>query len=122
MNKTTWFGTAATLAALLLAGCGERAPTDGARRDAEMRIPTGDLTEHEALGTINSFDAAEGTVNISHEPVPSADWPAMTMNFQLADPELAAAARPGERVEFRFTLGPGGSATVTGISSARDTD
>lgn len=117
MNKTTWFGMAATVAALLLAGCGERAPTDGAERDAEeMRMPTGDLTEHAARGTINALDAAEGTVNISHEPVPSADWPAMTMNFQLADPELAAAATPGERVEFRFTLGPGGSATVTDIS------
>jgi len=56
-----------------------------------------------------------GTINISHGPVESAGWPAMTMNFRLADPDSVNAIEAGAQVEFRFTLDGGG--TVTAIES-----
>jgi Cu(I)/Ag(I) efflux system membrane fusion protein len=94
----------APFAALLLVSCSEPAPEGGA--------------EHTAEGTLNSVDSAAGMINISHDPVVSASWPAMTMSFKLADPKAAAELTPGQRVEFHFTIESGMSATVTEISAA----
>lgn len=69
-------------------------------------------SEHVAQGMVNSIDRAAGTINISHGPVESAGWPAMTMNFRLADPDMASEIGAGERVEFRFTLDGGGAVTA----------
>ena len=70
-----------------------------------------------ATGTINSFDPAAGTINITHTPVPSADWPAMTYRyFKLAEPAAAAELKPGERVDFHFKIESGMNATVTSIA------
>ena len=72
--------------------------------------------EHAARGTLNSIDRAQGRVNISHEAVASAGWPAMTMSFKLADPSAVPELAPGQRIEFRFTTEGGG--TVTAIEPA----
>jgi Cu(I)/Ag(I) efflux system membrane fusion protein len=74
---------------------------------------------HVADGTVNSIDMAAGMVNISHGPVASADWPAMTMSFKLADSGAARAVEPGQRVRFEFTIETGMSATVTKISAVQ---
>jgi Cu/Ag efflux protein CusF len=71
--------------------------------------------EHSAEGTLNSIDRAKGTVNISHGAVASAQWPAMTMTFKLADPKAAPDISPGQKIAFRFTVQGGMSATVTSI-------
>ena len=119
MNPGTHSIAIAVIAPLVLVGCGERAPMDeGSAQSGEMpgmetRADTS--AEHTALGTLNSVDRAAGTVNISHEPVASAGWPAMTMNFKLANPEAAESLTAGQRVEFRFTTDGGG--TVTRIES-----
>jgi Cu/Ag efflux protein CusF len=108
------------IAALLLSGCGESASTNEASgQSANMPdMPrSGTEGEHVAQGTVNSIDAAAGTINISHGPVESAGWPAMTMNFRLADPEAADGVEAGAQIEFRFTLDGGG--TVTAIDPAR---
>jgi Cu(I)/Ag(I) efflux system membrane fusion protein len=113
---------AALLMALLLAGC-EQSPTDGdtsaeRRAPAMPGMPQAASAEHVAEGTVNSIDLTAGTVSISHGPVASADWPAMTMSFKLADPRAAADIVPSQRVEFHFTIESGMSATVTQISPA----
>jgi Cu/Ag efflux protein CusF len=56
--------------------------------------------EHMAEGTLNSVDQEAARVNITHGPVASAQWPAMTMSFKLADPGAASGLKPGQRVEF----------------------
>ena len=71
---------------------------------------------HMAQGTVNSIDQAAGTVNISHGPVASANWPAMTMSFKLANPSSASGIAPGQRVDFQFTIAGGMDATVTEIT------
>jgi Cu(I)/Ag(I) efflux system membrane fusion protein len=70
---------------------------------------------HMAQGTVNAIDRAAGTVNISHEPVASANWPAMSMTFKLANPSAAGGIEPGQRVDFKFTIAGGMDATVTEI-------
>jgi len=119
----------ALFAALSLTGCGPSETEDGAAAETDampampgmpaMREQAGQRAEeHMAQGTLNSIDRAAGTVNISHGPVASADWPAMTMSFKLADPGAAANLAPGQKVDFRFTIENGMSATVTRIAPA----
>ena len=114
MNHGSPTTTVVSLAALVLVACGEPATNEGTAQSGAMpgteRAQPGE--EHAARGTVNAIDRAAGTVNISHEPVESAGWPAMTMSFRLADPDAAAELAPGQRVEFRFTTEGGGTVTV----------
>lgn len=57
---------------------------------------------HKAEGTLKSIDAAAGTVSVSHEPVASLGWPAMTMDFVLANPSLSGKLQPGSPIAFEF--------------------
>jgi Cu(I)/Ag(I) efflux system membrane fusion protein len=43
-----------------------------------------------------------GSVTLAHEPVPALKWPAMTMPFRVADPQLAKSLAKGQRIEFGF--------------------
>ena len=110
------------LGTLLLSGC-EQTPgsgdtTTGGAMPGMPREAAQNIAEHMAEGTLNSIDRAAGTVNISHGPVASANWPAMTMSFKLSDPNAAPTLTPGQKVEFHFTIESGMSATVTQISRA----
>lgn len=63
---------------------------------------------HHAVGVLNSVDAAAGTVSISHEPVASLKWPAMKMEFVLANGALVSGLQPGTAIAFEFVeRGPG---------------
>jgi Cu/Ag efflux protein CusF len=73
-------------------------------------------TSHSAEGILTAIDRAAGTVSISHNAIASIGWPAMTMNFTLADPKSVAGFTPGQRVVFHFTVESGMTATVTHLS------
>ena len=70
---------------------------------------------HRAVGVLNAVDAAAGTVTISHEPVASLKWPAMKMDFVLANPSLVAGVKPGAAVEFEFVERGQGEWVVTSL-------
>ncbi len=53
-------------------------------------------------GLVNSVNAANGRVNISHDPVESLKWPAMKMNFKAHDPALLKDIKPGMTVNFEI--------------------
>lgn len=57
---------------------------------------------HKADGVLKAVDATAGTVSVSHEPVASLGWPAMTMDFVLANPSLVAKLQPGSPIAFEF--------------------
>jgi Cu/Ag efflux protein CusF len=107
MKATTLTAAVVAFAASLLVACGD-APEPEAGGAVEATVEGG---EHAASGTVNSVDPAAGTINVSHEAVASAGWPAMTMNFRLAEPGAAAELEPGQRIEFRFTTEGGGTIT-----------
>jgi Cu(I)/Ag(I) efflux system membrane fusion protein len=73
---------------------GENAP---AAHD-DMNSPA--TTLHEATGKVESITDRE--VVLSHGPVKSLGWPAMTMAFKLAHPDMARALKPGDTVHFEF--------------------
>ena len=111
----------AIAAMLLLTGCGSPSG-DAANRGSGGAMPgmpnmpqPGQQPTHVAQGTVNSIDQAAGTINISHGPVASANWPAMSMSFKLANPSLVSGIEAGQRVEFQFTVAGGMDATVTEI-------
>lgn len=55
---------------------------------------------HRATGRVEQISPT--AVTLSHEPVPSLQWPAMTMQFRLASPALASGIKTGDRVSFAF--------------------
>jgi Cu(I)/Ag(I) efflux system membrane fusion protein len=69
------------------------------------KVSPGDTAKgasHKAEGILKSIDAAAGTVSVSHDPVTSLGWPAMTMDFVLANPSLVATIKPGSPIAFEF--------------------
>ena len=58
---------------------------------------------HFAVGQVRSVDIAAGTATIAHEPVASLKWPAMSMQFKLADAALGERLQAGGKVAFEFT-------------------
>lgn len=64
-------------------------------------------------GMVTAVDPAGGTVTLDHQPIPEANWPAMTMTFNAA-PEVTQAVKPGDTVGFDVRL-EGGAGTVTAI-------
>ncbi|MBJ7412220.1 MAG: efflux RND transporter periplasmic adaptor subunit [Phenylobacterium sp.] len=55
---------------------------------------------YQGVGRIEQL--AGDKVTLSHEPIPAVQWPAMTMQFRLADPRLAREVKVGDRVTFAF--------------------
>ncbi len=55
---------------------------------------------YESVGRIEQLTPQ--SVTLSHQPVPSLQWPAMTMQFRLANPQLARGLKPGDQVRFGF--------------------
>jgi Cu(I)/Ag(I) efflux system membrane fusion protein len=72
---------------------------------------------HRAEGTLDSVDAAAGTAMISHGPVASLKWPAMTMEFVPAHPALLAGIKPGTAIDFEFVERKPGEWVVTQVKA-----
>jgi Cu(I)/Ag(I) efflux system membrane fusion protein len=70
-------------------------------------------TEHHVNGVVSEA-AQGGAITLEHEPVPALKWPAMTMPFKLAEPDLAKGLKPGDKVHFSFRQ-QGDDAVITSI-------
>jgi Cu(I)/Ag(I) efflux system membrane fusion protein len=70
---------------------------------------------HHAEGTVEEVDSKAGTVSVSHGPVASLKWPAMTMEFKPANGELLKALKPGGRVAFEFVERQPGEWVITSV-------
>jgi Cu/Ag efflux protein CusF len=57
---------------------------------------------HHAAGTVKRVDNVKGSVTISHGPVTTLNWPAMTMTFGVKDRSLLDKLAPGNKVEVDF--------------------
>ena len=73
---------------------------------------------HQAQGTVESIDAQAGTVTLTHGPVASLKWPAMTMEFKLANASLGHALKPGAKVAFEFVQRQPGEWVITAAKPA----
>lgn len=71
---------------------------------------------HRGEGTIDGIDAKAGTLSISHGPIASLKWPAMTMEFKAANAAQLAALKPGMPVRFEFVERGAGEWVITAIA------
>jgi Cu(I)/Ag(I) efflux system membrane fusion protein len=74
--------------------------------------------EHIGSGKVEAL--GPGAVTLSHGPIPSAQWGAMTMQFELPAGAAQAELAVGEHVDFAFTLGADGKPKITRIGPAAE--
>ncbi|MFC4523842.1 MULTISPECIES: efflux RND transporter periplasmic adaptor subunit [Cupriavidus] len=72
--------------------------------------------EHQGVGRIETV--TEQSMTISHGPIPSAQWGAMTMEFAAPPAGMPKGFKPGDQVRFRFRLDKEGVATLSAVESA----
>ena len=72
----------------------------------------------QGTGTVNSVDAAAHKVNVSHGPISTIGWPAMTMDFAVAPAVDLRAVQPGTRINFTIEQGQGGMYVIQSIAPA----
>ena len=74
----------------------------------EAKAGAGKPVGHRASGRIDTYDPRTGTASVEHGPVASLNWPAMTMEFKIANAGLLKGLQPGARIDFEFVeRGPG---------------
>jgi Cu(I)/Ag(I) efflux system membrane fusion protein len=71
---------------------------------------------HKGKGTVDALDASRGTVEITHGPIPSLKWPAMTMEFKVKDKAMLAGVKKGQAVEIDITQGAPGEFVIERIA------
>jgi len=75
---------------------------------------------HKGRGKVLDLDPAQGNVQLDHEPIPSLQWPRMSMGFTVADKAQLAKLKKGQVVEFelRPEPEPDGSYVISRIGGA----
>ncbi|HKS34272.1 MAG TPA: efflux RND transporter periplasmic adaptor subunit [Enterobacteriaceae bacterium] len=67
------------------------------------------VQEYETHGVVEAI--ADGSITLSHQPIPALNWDSMTMDFVL--PQPVSDLKPGDRVMFRFRLDDTEGAVIT---------
>ena len=57
---------------------------------------------HTTKATVKKANKKAGTVTLAHEPVPSLNWPSMTMKFKVKDKTLWNKLGDGKKVDVEF--------------------
>jgi Cu(I)/Ag(I) efflux system membrane fusion protein len=71
---------------------------------------------HHAVGILDSIEP-DGSVMVTHEPVPSLKWPKMTMEFVPANAALVARLKPGAAIHFEFVERKPGEWVITKLEA-----
>lgn len=74
------------------------------------------VEKHQTTAVVKSVDRESGRVMLAHDPVPTLEWPAMTMGFAVADKALLKDVKAGEKVTFSFSE-KNGKFVITEIES-----
>ena len=82
---------------------------------ATASAPVPRAAGHQAEGTIDSIDLKDGTLSLNHGPVASLKWPAMTMEFKVANASLLKDLKPGAKVAVEFIERQPGEWVITSV-------
>jgi len=77
--------------------------------------PAAKALSHHAEGTVDEVDAKAGTISISHGPIESLKWPAMTMEFKVANAALLKDLKLGAMVSAEFVERQPGEWVITSV-------
>ncbi len=72
---------------------------------------------HVGKAKVNAVDTGTGKIDLSHGPIPSMQWPGMTMGFRVEDKTLLQGLKPGDQINFEMRGEPDkdGNYTITRI-------
>ena len=101
--------------AIALGACGDGPPPAA---PAAGSAPAAAAAPARGVGVVQALDPSAGTVTISHEAIASLGWPAMTMSFKVAKPDLLQQVSVGEKVEFTLD-GKDMAASITSLQGTR---
>lgn len=65
--------------------------------------------------TVNAVTISSRTVNLSHEPIPAINWPAMTMDFAIDPAVPLERLAPGQRLGIALAANPDGTYRVVEV-------
>ncbi|MDO8777242.1 MAG: efflux RND transporter periplasmic adaptor subunit [Burkholderiaceae bacterium] len=82
---------------------------------ATVSAPVARAGGHQAQGNIDSIDVKEGSLSLSHGPVASLKWPAMTMEFKVANAALLKDLKPGAKIAVEFVERQPGEWVITSV-------
>ncbi|MEJ7808605.1 MAG: efflux RND transporter periplasmic adaptor subunit [Telluria sp.] len=91
--------------------------SEASLRGAAPSVPQKAAPDHRAQGTLEAVD--EDEVTLSHGPVPSLEWGAMTMAFKLPAGGIPPGIAVGDTVSFGFIKNQTGGFTITTITPAK---
>lgn len=120
INAILAFLTLLGLAAMPVLGAETKGPapmkdTPGAKTDAPRAAAE---RAHNGQGTVNSVNTKAGTVKLAHGAIPSLNWPAMTMDFAVADKQALTKLKTGQKVEFKVVEKTKGQFVIGEIAPA----
>jgi Cu(I)/Ag(I) efflux system membrane fusion protein len=78
--------------------------SEASLRGAQTRM--GQAALHKGTGKVRAVDEPSGYIELDHDPIPSMQWPSMTMGFQAAEKSELAGLRKGDRVQFELEPNP----------------
>jgi len=90
----------------------------GTAAPAAQAAPVAASSGHQAQGTVVEIDTKAQTLTISHGPVATLKWPAMTMDFVLANSGLLKGVKPDAPIAFEFVERGKGEWVITKITPA----
>ncbi|MHA6882727.1 efflux RND transporter periplasmic adaptor subunit [Ralstonia pseudosolanacearum] len=96
-----------------------RGTTERMTAPSTASSPAAAATEHEGIGRIEAVN--NDGLTLSHGPIPSLQWGAMTMDFAAPPTGLQKGLKPGERVRFHFHLDKDGMAVLSSVEPTGDT-
>ena len=86
-----------------------------AMRMSEPASGAAAASTHKGKGLVERVD--KGEITLSHDPIPSLQWGAMTMGFKVPA-DMNPGVGTGDRVEFEFRQGKDGTFEITRIAKA----
>ncbi|MES9939406.1 MAG: copper-binding protein [Candidatus Thiodiazotropha sp. 6PLUC2] len=64
-----------------------------------------DASQVMGMGVIHQVNVEKKTVNLTHQPIPSLNWPAMTMDLAVTKRVDLSAFKAGDQVHFTLKKG-----------------
>lgn len=76
---------------------------------------------HEGKAVVKAINMDKGTIKLTHEPIASLNWPAMTMDFKIKENALFQGINANDSVTFTF-IQMNSDNVITRIQSNKQTN
>ena len=98
-----------------IGGLGHSGHGAAASKGGSAESKTTAFVGHRAEGKIEDIDTKSGSLTIAHGPVSTLKWPAMTMEFKVANETLLKNLKPGAKVSVEFVERQPGEWVITSV-------